>query len=89
MLEGFDFTVSYEPVTGIRYFRIIIEIASVEGLIIFALDVSNAFRSTILTNPAEIVYLSLPYIYMECYKIKRPENPLASRKYKELCIQAI
>ena len=30
-----------------------IAIDSKEGLIIFVLDISNAFHSTILTNPAE------------------------------------
>ena len=43
MLEGVDFTVSYEPVTYIHSLRIIIEIVSAEGLIIFVLDISNEF----------------------------------------------
>ena len=50
MLEGFDFTVSYTPVAGILPLYITIAIASVEGLIIFVLDISNAFKNTILTN---------------------------------------
>ena len=33
ILEGVDFTVSYAPVTGIIYIRIIIPIASAEGFI--------------------------------------------------------
>ena len=33
MIEGFDFTVSYEPVAGILSFRIITEITSAEGLL--------------------------------------------------------
>ena len=52
MLEGVDFTVSYAPVTGIRPLFIIISIASAEGLIMFVLDISNAFQNNILSNPA-------------------------------------
>ena len=60
IIEGVEFTVSYAPVVGIRSHWIIIAIASAEGLIIFVLWISNTFQNTILPNPAEIVYLSLP-----------------------------
>ena len=48
--------------------HIIMAIASAEGLIIFVLDISNAFQNNILPNPEEIVYPSLPYIYLDLYK---------------------
>ena len=70
MLEGVEFTVSYAPVDGICSLRIIISIYSTEGLIIFVLEKNNAFQNTILPNPAEIVYLSLPYLYLYWYKRK-------------------
>ena len=89
MLGGLDLTVSYAPVSDICSLRIIIAIASAEGLILFVLDISSAFQNTILPNPAEIVYISLPYIYSYWYKIKCPKHQLASRNRKELCIQAI
>ena len=89
MIEVVDFTVSYEPVAGIRSLCIIITISPVEGLIIFVLDISNAFQNTILPNPAEGFYLILPYLYLYCYKMKWPKHPLASINNKELCIQAI
>ena len=89
MIEGVDFTISYKPVAGIWTLCIIISIASAEGLIIFVLDISNAFQNTILPNPSEIVYLSLPYIYLDWYKIKRPKHPLALINQMELCIQSI
>ena len=62
MIEGVEFTVSYEPVAGIRSLCIITAIASAEGLILFVLDISNAFQNTSLPNPAEIVYFSSPYL---------------------------
>ena len=50
MLEYFDFTVSHAPVAGIISLRIISYIASSEGLIIFVLDIYNAFKNNFLPN---------------------------------------
>ena len=50
MLEGVDFTVYYEPLASIKSLLIIITIASVEGLMIFTLDISNAIQKSILYN---------------------------------------
>ena len=52
MPEGFAFTGSYAPEADICSLCIIVSIASAEGLIIFVLDISNAFQNNILTNPA-------------------------------------
>ena len=89
MFEGVEFTVSYVPVVIIHSNRIIISIASAEGLILFLLYTSNDFQNTILPNPAERFYLSLPYIYLNWYKGKLPKHPLASVNHKELFIQEI
>ena len=56
---------------------------------IFVLNISNNFQNIIIPNTAEIVYLSLPHIYLEWYKIKFPKHPLASRNQKNLRIQEI
>ena len=64
MLERVGFTVSYTTVIGIIYLFIFIGIASLEGLIIFILDISNAFHNIIPPNPEESVYLNLPRLYM-------------------------
>ena len=79
MLEVVEFTVSYAPVDCIRSLHIIIEIASAEGLIIFVLDISNAFQNTILPKPTEIVYLSLPYLYLDWYNRKIAEKTLGGK----------
>ena len=70
MIEGVYFTVLYSPVTGIYPLHIIIAIASAEGLVIFVSYISNSFYDKILPNPAEIFYLSLPYLNMDWYKSK-------------------
>ena len=67
---------------GIRSLRIITAIESEEVLIIFVLDISNALKNTILPNPAERVYISLTYLYLDWYKRKLPKHPLASINQK-------
>ena len=89
MIEGVEFTVSYEPVDGNRSFCITIAIASTGRLIIFVFKICNSFQNTILPNPEETVYQSLPYLYLEWYKRKRPKYPSASINQKELCTQSI
>ena len=89
MLEGVDYAVSYALLDVVYSLCIIISIASAEGLIIFFLDISNSFKNTILPNPEEIVYLILPYLYLDWYKRKWPKHPLASINQTELFIQAI
>ena len=74
---------------GILSLQIIAEIAFAESLIIFVLDISNALQNTIIPNPAERVYISLPHIYLEWFKIKFPKHPLASINQKGICIQEI
>ena len=68
MLEETYFTVSYTPVADIRSLCIIISISSAEGLILFDLDIYNDFQNTISPNPTEIVYLILPYLYLDFNK---------------------
>ena len=70
IIEGFDFNSSYAHVAGILSLCIIIEIAYTEGLVIFVLYIYNAFQNNILPYSSEIVYLILPYLYLDWYKIK-------------------
>ena len=52
----------------------------------FCLGIYNAFQNTILPNPAERVYLSLPHISVMVQK-KMKKHPLASINHKELRIK--
>ena len=52
ILEGVDFTVSYTHVSNIRSLHIIIAIASEEGLVLYLLDIPNAFQNIIFPHPA-------------------------------------
>ena len=89
MLEGFDFTISYAHMAGIKTLRITTAIEYAEGLTIFILDISDAFQNNIFSNTEEMVYISSPHLYVERFKRKCTKYPLASRKPIELCIQAI
>ena len=60
-----DLSDSYTPVLGITPLHIIVSIASVEGLTIFILDISNTFQNNILPNTKEKVYPSLPHLYLK------------------------
>ena len=51
IIEGVGFTFSYALVADICSLHIIVEILSAEGLIIFVLDISNAFHNSVLPNP--------------------------------------
>ena len=89
MLGLVDFIVSYAQISCMRSLCIIIAIAYAEGLIIFVLDIFNSLQNSILTNPEERAYLSLPHLYLKWFKIKWPKHPLASINKNELCIQEI
>ena len=67
MLEVVDFLVSYTPVASIKYLIIVIAVAYTEVIIIFILDIYNAFQNIILPNFEEIVYLGLPHICIEWF----------------------
>ena len=78
MIEWVDFSVSYVSVAIIKPLRIIVALVSSELLIILILDISNALQNTILPNPEERFYLSLPHLYLEWLKIKLTKHPLVS-----------
>ena len=63
MHELVEFTVSYAPVSIIRFLCIIVAISS-EGVLIF-FDIYNAFQNAILPYPEERFYLSFSYLYLD------------------------
>ena len=63
-------------------------IASAEGFILFVLVISNAFQNNILPNPEEIVYPSLPYIYLDWYKKIKMAKTSISLQQSEIIMHA-
>jgi hypothetical protein len=64
MCEGIDFTSSYSPVGSIDSIRLIVALAASQGLQLFVLDISNAFQNSIIFDPLERVYITLPSFYL-------------------------
>ena len=77
ILEVVYSTASCAPVEGVIYLNIIIYIASVEGLFILVLEISNVFQNNIMPNTEERVCISLPHIYLEWSKRKWTKHPSA------------
>eukprot|EP00957_Ditylum_brightwellii_P205449 15343941-Ditylum_brightwellii.AAC.1 len=67
----------------------IIAIAAAENMIIYGLDVSNAFQTNIEEKPYERVYISIPPLYLEYVFGKWPNHPLLGTPANELCLQGL
>ena len=80
------FTVYYGPTAVTPSLCITAAIAYSEGIIIFVLEISNAFQHTILPYPEKVDLIS---IYLDCYKMKWPKNPLVLINQKGFYIQEI
>ena len=55
--------------------RLIIEIASSEGISIIFINASNVFQTNIISNPKKRVYVSLLNLYLEWFRRKFPNHP--------------
>jgi len=75
MVKGLDFKESYAAIAVIDSCRIILAIASRYGLIIFVIDIKNAFQTTLL-SPHERIYLHLPPYYLKWFKETYPNHHL-------------
>eukprot|EP00957_Ditylum_brightwellii_P192449 14651818-Ditylum_brightwellii.AAC.1 len=64
-IQDIDFDVSYSPTSAFDNIRMIIAIAAAESMIIYGLDMSNAFQTNIEEKPYERVYDSIPLFYLE------------------------
>ena len=89
IIVGVNFTVSYAPVGGIFISYNHHCHCICRRINYFLLDISNAFQNISIPNPEEMLYLSLPHLYLEWFKIKWSKHPLASRNKNEIWIQAI
>eukprot|EP00957_Ditylum_brightwellii_P084796 6447466-Ditylum_brightwellii.AAC.1 len=58
-------------------------------MLIFPLDVSNAFQTNIGSNPSKIVHISIPPFYLEYFFAKCPDHPLKGTPADKACIQAL
>ena len=76
MVAGIDFDLSYAPVIDGDSLMLMIAIATSKKMIFYFLDISNAFQSNIIHNPAKRQYIRLPTLYMRWFKMRFPNHPL-------------
>ena len=57
-----------------------IAITAGDKMIIVFIDASNAFQTNVISDPRRRVYVSLPTMYLEWFKARFPNHPLAKCK---------
>ena len=71
-------------------FRLAIAITASDEMILVLLDASNAFQTNDISDPNKRVYITLPTMYLEWFRARFPNHPLAKCKNsKELVIQSL
>ena len=78
-IKGLDYKESYAPIAVIDSIRVCIAISADLCLIIFIIDVSNAFQNTPV-NINERIHLYLPPYYLEWFRQQYPHHILPSTK---------
>jgi hypothetical protein len=89
MKENVDYTDSYSPVGSIDSIRLILAIAASKRLHLNVLDISNAFQTSIIFDPSECTYITLPPFYLEWFHEKWPDYKLPSLLPKDLVIRCL
>jgi len=79
MIKGLDTKESYAAIAVIDSCRIVIAIASRYGLVIYIIDIKNAFQTTLL-NPDERIYLHLLPYYLQWFLETYPNHTLPPTK---------
>ena len=88
MIEVVDFTVSYKPVADYISLCHYLYWLCIRINQLYLINIQLLIKYYLL-NTEERVYLSLPHLFLEWFKIKWPKHPWASINPKELFIQDI
>ena len=90
MVQGLDFSVSYAPTVDAYLFRLSLNIAVSDGMIMVFINTSNAFQTNVISDPKKRVYTTLPTIYLEWFRARFPNHPLGKCKNsKEMIMQSL
>ena len=90
MIQEQDFTVSYVPTVDADSFRLAIEIAVSDEMIIVFIDASNAFQTNDISDSNKRVYIILPTMYLDWFRARFSNHPLAKCKNnKEVVMQSL
>ena len=77
MVMCVDYDLSYAPVIDGDILLLMIAVATSLGMKFYFLDISNAFQSNIIHDPAKCHYIHLPPLYMEWFRFRFPNHPLS------------
>jgi hypothetical protein len=89
MKENIDYITSYSPVGSIDGIRLILAIAASRKMKLNVLDISNAFQTSVVFDPSERTYITLPPFYLEWFRHNWPDYKLPSLLSKDLVIQCL
>ena len=89
MEEGIHYEDSYSPTCQGFSFRLSVNVAAIQNMILFFIDASNAFQTNVISDPHKRHYVGLPTLYMEWYRSKWPDHPLLQYSSKELVMQTL
>ncbi len=77
MHQNIDFLESYSPVGSIDSIRIILAYYSAsQKLLLNILDISNAFQTSVIFEPSEWTYISIPPLYLDWFHATWPDYKL-------------
>jgi hypothetical protein len=89
MKENIDYSNSYSPVGSIDSIRLLLAFAASRKLKLNVLDISNAFQTSVVFDPDDRTYITLPPFYLEWLRHNRPDYLLPSLLSKNLVIQCL
>jgi hypothetical protein len=89
MKQYLDFVESYSPVESIDSIRLMLALSASLQYKLHVLDISNAFMNSVIFDPEERVYLSLPPFYLNWFRSQWPDFKLPSQDSAQLAIQCL
>ena len=88
MVLGIDYDISYAPVIESDALLLMIAVASSRKLTFYFLDISNAFQSNVIHDPAKRHYMHTPSMYLQWFRLRFPNHPL-SRKHDSTSVKYV
>jgi len=89
-VQGLYYSTSYAPTVDTCSFRLILNIAASDGMTMVFIDASNTFQTNVISDPKKIIYITLATMYLEWFRARFPNQPLAKCKNsKELIMQSL
>lgn len=75
--QGQNFTVLYALTVDAGSFRLTIVILASDEMILVFIDASNAIQKNVISDPNKRVYIILPTMYLDWFRVIFPNYPLA------------